>query len=41
MSQVAHPKMKIEFILECVEVYKSLPALRDVESKEYNNRQKK
>ena len=29
------------FILECVDVYKSLPALWDVKFKEYSNRQRK
>lgn len=29
------------FILECIEVYKNLPALWNVKSKDYSNRQKK
>lgn len=30
-----------KFILECIEVYRSLPALWDIKSKEYSNRNKK
>ena len=30
-----------EFILECIEVYHSLPALWNVKSKDYSNRMKK
>jgi len=29
------------FILQCIEIYKSQPALWNVKSKDYNNRQKK
>jgi hypothetical protein len=43
MSSVASSSEREErqFILECIEVYKTLPALRDIQSKEYSNRQKK
>ena len=30
-----------KFILECIEVYNSLPALWNVKSKDYSNRMKK
>jgi hypothetical protein len=30
-----------KFILECIEVYHSLPALWDVKSKDYSNRMKR
>jgi hypothetical protein len=30
-----------KFILECIEVYQSLPALWNVKSKDYSNRMKK
>jgi len=30
-----------KFIFECIEVYNSLPALRNVKSKDYSNKMKK